>query len=86
MYPSATARPYPGAGRRDTRDRALRPSLRCERLPRVKRGSEEEQRVATLVCLECADESDETPGWRAYLDDGDVLIYCAHCATREFGP
>jgi hypothetical protein len=52
----------------------------------VKRGSEKEQRVATLVCLECADESDQTQGWRAYLDDEDVLIYCAHCATREFGP
>jgi hypothetical protein len=52
----------------------------------VKRRTEEEQRVATLVCLECRVESDETPGWRAYLDEDDVLIYCAHCATREFGP
>lgn len=52
----------------------------------MKRGSEEEQRVATLVCLECGDESDEAPGWRAYLDDENVLVYCEDCATREFGP
>ncbi len=52
----------------------------------MKRGSEEEQRVVTLVCLECGDESDEAPGWRAYLDDEAVLVYCPHCATREFGP
>jgi hypothetical protein len=46
---------------------------------------EEEQRVASLVCLECDDESDDARGWRAYVDDGDVLVYCSHCAHREFG-
>lgn len=42
--------------------------------------------MTTLVCLECGDESDEAPRWRAYLDEEDVLVYCADCATREFGP
>jgi hypothetical protein len=50
------------------------------------RRPDQEVRVATLVCLECGEESDEAQGWRAYLDDSDVLVYCAHCATREFGP
>ena len=50
------------------------------------RRPDQEERVATLVCLECGEESDEAQGWRAYLDDSDVLVYCAHCATREFGP
>ena len=54
--------------------------------PAVQRRSEEEQRVATLVCLECGDESDDAPGWRAYLDEDDVLVYCEDCAVREFGP
>jgi hypothetical protein len=52
----------------------------------MQRRPDQEERVATLVCLECGEESDEAPGWRAYLDDEDVLVYCAHCATREFGP
>ena len=42
--------------------------------------------MTTLVCLECGDQSDEAKEWRAYLDDYDVLVYCARCATREFGP
>jgi len=46
---------------------------------------EEEQRVASLVCLECGDESDDARGWRAYRDDDDLLIYCCCCAAREFG-
>ena len=41
--------------------------------------------MSTLVCLECGDESDEASGWRAYLDEHDVLVYCVACATREFG-
>jgi len=51
----------------------------------MQRRPEEEQRVASLVCLECGDESDEASGWRAYLDEDDLLVYCARCATREFG-
>ena len=58
----------------------------CETLPPVQRRSDQEERVTTLVCLECRDESDDAQGWRAYLDDEDVLVYCATCATREFGP
>ena len=46
---------------------------------------EEEQQVVSLVCLECGDESDEARGWRAYLDDDDLLVYCSYCADREFG-
>ena len=50
----------------------------------MKRRSEEEQRVVTLTCLECGDESDEARGWRAYVDDEDLLVYCGDCAAREF--
>jgi hypothetical protein len=46
---------------------------------------EQEQQVATLVCLECGDESDEARGWRAYVDDHELLVYCSCCADREFG-
>ena len=28
-------------------------------------------------CLECGDESDEAAGWRAYLDEDELLVYCA---------
>jgi RNase P subunit RPR2 len=52
----------------------------------MQRRPDQEERVTTLVCLECGDESDEARRWRAYLDEEDVLVYCAHCATREFGP
>lgn len=45
----------------------------------------DEQLAMTLVCLECGDESDEAVGWRAYRDDtGELLVYCADCAAREF--
>lgn len=46
---------------------------------------EKEPQVASLVCLECGDESDEARGWRAYVDDDDLLVYCSCCADREFG-
>ena len=84
--PSATARAYPGRGA-VARDGALRScgnATDCRRCSAAR--PDQEERVATLVCLECGDESDETQGWRAYLDEHDVLVYCAHCATREFGP
>lgn len=45
---------------------------------------EEKQRVAVLVCLECDAESDEARGWRAYVDEDELLVYCAVCAAREF--
>ena len=45
---------------------------------------EEKQRVAVLVCLECDAESDEACGWRAYVDEDELLVYCAVCAAREF--
>jgi hypothetical protein len=47
---------------------------------------EEKQCVAVLVCLECEAESHEARGWRAYVDDDELLVYCADCAVREFGP
>ena len=50
-----------------------------------RRRPEQEQRLAVLVCLECGDESDEARGWRAYVDEDDVLVYCSDCADREFG-
>ena len=50
----------------------------------MQRRPEQEQHVASLVCLECADESDEAAGWRAYRDEDELLVYCADCAAREF--
>ena len=51
----------------------------------MQRRPEQEQRVAALVCLECGDESDEAVGWRAYIDEDELLVYCSDCADREFG-
>ena len=51
----------------------------------MQRRPEQEQRVASLTCLECGDESDEAVGWRAYVDESELLIYCSDCAEREFG-
>ena len=43
---------------------------------------------AVLVCVECSrrcDASDDSRGWRAYLDDDDeVVVFCPDCAEREF--
>jgi hypothetical protein len=45
----------------------------------------EKQGAGALVCLECGAESGLARGWRAYLDgEASVLVYCPHCATREF--
>jgi hypothetical protein len=52
--------------------------------PMQRRRPEGEQRLASLVCLECGDESDEAAGWRAYFDDHELLVYCSDCAAREF--
>ena len=53
--------------------------------PAVNSRTEQELSVATLVCLECGDESDQARGWRAYVDDeDDLLVYCGDCAAREF--
>lgn len=39
-----------------------------------------------LVCLECGEESSETRGWKAFVDEElELLVYCAACAEREFG-
>ena len=46
---------------------------------------EKHQLVAALICLECGDESDEARGWRAYVDEHELLVYCGECAAREFG-
>jgi len=45
---------------------------------------EQDQCVATLECLECGEESGEARGWRAYVDDDELLVYCVVCAIREF--
>jgi hypothetical protein len=39
-----------------------------------------------LVCAECAAVSpSDADGWRAYLaDDGDAVMFCPDCASREF--
>ncbi len=51
-------------------------------------GSEQPQVAFALECLECGVQDNAAAGWRAYLDpDGDgVLVFCAACAQREFGP
>ena len=39
-----------------------------------------------LECLECDASSDDARGWKAFVDDeGELLVYCAACADREFG-
>ena len=55
-----------------------------ETLAAVNSRPEQELSIATLVCLECGDESDEARGWRAFVDDDDLLVYCRDCAAREF--
>lgn len=50
----------------------------------MQRRPEEDQLTATLVCLECDDESPSARGWRAYVDEDELLIYCGDCAAREF--
>jgi hypothetical protein len=37
-----------------------------------------------LVCIECADESCGARGWRAFLLEGELLVYCPGCAASEF--
>jgi hypothetical protein len=44
-----------------------------------------EELVAALVCLECGTHSDEAAqGWRAFLMDDRVAVYCGECAEAEF--
>jgi hypothetical protein len=41
--------------------------------------------MGVLVCLECGDESPvDSRGWRAYVLDAELLVYCPGCAEREF--
>ncbi len=38
-----------------------------------------------LVCIECGSESSSAErGWRAYVLDVELIIYCPGCAAREF--
>jgi len=38
-----------------------------------------------LVCIECGSESSSAErGWRAYILDVELIIYCPGCAAREF--
>ena len=49
--------------------------------------NDQQERAHVLHCLECAMEDDrEAPGWRAYLLELEVLLYCPSCASHEFGP
>ena len=73
-------------GTHDAPDRGGWESLKSETLGApMQRRPEQEQRVAALECLECGDESDEAVGWRAYIDEDELLVYCSDCADREFG-
>jgi hypothetical protein len=45
-----------------------------------------------LLCAECGAEGDElATGWRACLAgdederEAELLVFCSHCAEREFG-
>jgi hypothetical protein len=41
--------------------------------------------TGALVCIECGDQSPVAGrGWRAYPLEGELLIYCPVCASREF--
>jgi Zn finger protein HypA/HybF involved in hydrogenase expression len=43
------------------------------------------QTTQTLVCIECGDESlPGSRGWRAYVLEAELLVYCPGCASREF--
>ena len=44
------------------------------------------ERTQCQECLECARPWLETEErWRAYIDgEGDLLLYCPACASREF--
>jgi len=51
------------------------------------------RRIGATRCIECGVETVEAKGWRAFIDypedEGDklgVVLYCALCALREFGP
>jgi DNA-directed RNA polymerase subunit RPC12/RpoP len=54
-------------------------------MKKQQRQAQEQQVVAALVCLECGTEAGLARGWRAYLDaEASLLVYCPHCAAREF--
>ena len=44
-------------------------------------------RPRRLTCVECGlVAKGEASGWRAYLTaDGELAVYCAGCAEREYG-
>lgn len=47
---------------------------------------ETQQEELVLACLECGTASGHARGWKAFLDEeGQLLVYCAGCADREFG-
>ncbi len=41
-----------------------------------------------MICAECLRPAEgAAAGWRAHLtDDGELVLYCASCAVRTFGP
>ena len=43
------------------------------------------QATEALVCIECGDESPAgARGWRVYVFEAELLVYCPGCAWREF--
>jgi Zn finger protein HypA/HybF involved in hydrogenase expression len=43
------------------------------------------QILESLVCLECQEMSSDTArGWRAYVFEHELLVYCPACTSREF--
>ena len=63
----------------------LWPGTASGKLGVMEKQAHEERVVDELVCLECRTESGLGRGWRAYLDaDASLLVYCPHCAAREF--
>jgi len=48
-------------------------------------GSSTAKPLGTLACVECGEEdAGNARGWRAYLFEDELLVYCADCAAREF--
>jgi hypothetical protein len=50
-------------------------------------GQEASTSDPVLVCVECGDENaGEIRGWRAYVFEETLLVYCPRCVEREFEP
>jgi hypothetical protein len=48
--------------------------------------SEAPETVAAVRCVECGRQAEPGELWRLFFADlGEVAVYCAGCAEREFG-